>query len=85
MVPGSVSFKDLLEIDSNMYIVEMYVKSEWVGKNLIELELRKKHRMNVIAVREKGQKWCFSSPQEPLKKDDVLLCAMEKKDINKWH
>ena len=81
----SKSFKDFFEIDSNMYIVEMYVKDEWVGKNLIELELRKKHRMNVIAVREKGQKWCFSSPQEPLQKDMVLLIAMEKKDVNKWH
>ena len=35
----SKSFKDFLEIDSNMYIVEMYVKDEWVGKNLIELGL----------------------------------------------
>ena len=81
----SKSFKDFLEIDSNMYIVEMYVKDEWIGKNLIELGLRQKHRMNVIAVREKGQKWCFSSPQEPLHKDMVLLIAMEKKDVNKWH
>ena len=81
----SKSFKDFLEIDSNMYIVEMYVKDEWVGKNLIELELRKKHRMNVIAVRRKDQKWGFSSPSEPLEKDMVLLIAMEKKDVNKWH
>ena len=80
----SKSFKDFLEIDSNMYIVEMYVKDEWVGKNLIELELRKKHRMNVIAVRKKDQKWGFSSPSEPLEKDMVLLIAMEKKDVNKW-
>ena len=81
----SKSFKDFFEIDSNMYIVEMYVKDEWVGKTLIELGLRQKHRMNVIAVREKGQKWGFSSPQEPLKKNMVLLIAMEKKDVNKWH
>lgn len=81
----SKSFKDFLEIDSNMYIVEMYVKDEWVGKNLIELGLRQKHRMNVIAVRKKDQKWGFSSPDEPLEKDMVLLIAMEKKDVNKWH
>ena len=80
----SKSFKDFLEIDSNMYIVEMYVKDEWVGKNLIELGLRQKHRMNVIAVRKKDQKWGFSSPNEPLEKDMVLLIAMEKKDVNKW-
>ena len=81
----SKSFKDFLEVDSNMYIVEMYVKDEWVGKNLIELGLRQKHRMNVIAVRKKDQKWGFSSPNEPLEKDMVLLIAMEKKDVNKWH
>ena len=81
----SKSFKDFLEIDSNMEIVEMYVKDEWVGKNLIELGLRQKHRMNVIAVRKKDQKWGFSSPNEPLEKDMVLLIAMEKKDVNKWH
>ncbi|WP_026520889.1 potassium channel family protein [Butyrivibrio sp. VCB2001] len=81
----SKSFKDFLEIDSNMYIVEMYVKDEWVGKNLIELGLRQKHRMNVIAVRKKDQKWGFSSPNEPLERDMVLLIAMEKKDVNKWH
>ena len=81
----SKSFKDFLEIDSNMYIVEMYVKDEWVGKNLIELGLRQKHRMNVIAVRKKDQKWGFSSPDEPLERDMVLLIAMEKKDVNKWH
>jgi trk system potassium uptake protein TrkA len=80
----SKSFKDFLEIDSNMYIVEMYVKDEWVGKNLIELGLRQKHRMNVIAVRKKDQKWGFSSPNEPLEKDMVLLIAMEKKDVKKW-
>lgn len=81
----SKSFKDFLEVDSNMYIVEMYVKDEWVGKNLIELGLRQKHRMNVIAVRKKDQKWGFSSPNEPLENDMVLLIAMEKKDVNKWH
>ena len=80
----SKSFKDFLEVDSNMYIVEMYVKDEWVGKNLIELGLRQKHRMNVIAVRKKDQKWGFSSPNEPLEKNMVLLIAMEKKDVNKW-
>ena len=81
----SKSFKDFLEVDSNMYIVEMYVKDEWVGKNLIELGLRQQHWMNVIAVRKKDQKWGFSSPNEPLEKDMVLLIAMEKKDVNKWH
>lgn len=80
----SSSFKDFLEIDSNMYIVEMYAKDEWIGKNLIELELRKKYRVNVIATREKGKSWGFSNPQKPIEEGTALLIAMEKKDLRKW-
>ena len=76
-------YKDYYEIDSNLYIIEMYPKAEWIGKNLIELDLRKKNKMNVIGIREKGQKWGFSSPQIPITKDMVLLIAMEKKALYK--
>ncbi len=80
----SASFKDFLEIDDNMYVVEMEAKEEWIGKNLIELGLRKKYRMNVIAIKEEGKQWCFGNPEAPIKKNETLLIAMEKKDMRKW-
>ncbi len=80
----SSSFKDFLEIDDNMYVVEMDARKEWIGKNLIELELRKKFRMNVIAVKEKGHKWCFGDPKDIIKENETLLIALEKKELSKW-
>ena len=76
--------KDFLEIDDNMYVVEMDARKEWIGKNLIELELRKKFRMNVIAVKEKGHKWCFGDPKDIIKENETLLIALEKKELSKW-
>ena len=31
-------------------MVEIPVKPEWIGKNLIELDLRKKYALNVVAL-----------------------------------
>ena len=79
----SSMFKDYFEIDSNMYMIEMDPKKEWIGKNLIELELRKRLNMNIIAVKEKGKMWHFVDPHSPFASDNVLLAVMEKKDIQK--
>ncbi len=79
----SSMFKDYFEIDSNMYMIEMKPKNEWVGKNLIELELRKRLNLNIIAVKEKGKMWHFVDPHSHFEADNVLLVVMEKKDIEK--
>ena len=80
----SSSFKDFWEIDDNLYVVELNVREEWIGKTLIELQLRKKHMMNVVALKGKGKNWRFGNPEEQLKEDEILLVAMEKKDLRKW-
>lgn len=80
----SSSFKDLWEIDDGMYLAEIEAQEELIGKNLIELQLRKRFRMNVIALKKERKKWRFGNPEEPLTKNETLLVAMEKKDLGKW-
>ena len=80
----SSSFKDFLEIDDNMYMVEMKAQKDWIGKNLKELGLRKKYNMNVVAIKKEGKEWCFGNPEEPLANNETLLIAMEIKDLKKW-
>lgn len=57
--------------------------SSWIGKNLIELELRKNYNMNVAAVKKPHGKWYFVNPYAKLEDDDLLMCIIEKKDVNK--
>ena len=75
----SNSFKDYFQIDENMYMIEMCPKKEWVGKNIIELDLRKKWNLNVVAVKEKGELWHFLDPQAPFTADSQMLIVIEKK------
>ena len=79
----SSSFKDFFQLDENMYMIEMEPKKEWIGKNLIELGLRKSMNVNVVAVREKGQLWHFVEPGEPFTENSLLLIVMEKKHMKR--
>lgn len=74
----SSSFKDYYKIDDNMYMVEILPEKEWIGKSLIELELRKRLQINVVALRDAGKLWHFVDPHAPLTEGVVLLAAMEK-------
>ncbi len=74
-------FKDFYELDDNMYMIEMLPKNEWIGKNLIELDLRGKMNLNIVAVRTKGKPLHFVDPKTPFTKDDILLIVTEKGNI----
>ncbi len=80
----SSSFKDFFRLDDNMYMIETAPRKEWVGKNLIELGLRKTWNLNVVAVKENGGKWRFVDPEEAFSAECVLLIVMEKKQMKKW-
>lgn len=80
----SSSFKDFFKLDNNMYMIEMQPKKEWIGKSLIELELRKRLNVNVVAVKKGNAELRFIDPSEPFTEDSLLLIVMEKKDIKKW-
>ena len=46
----SSGFMDIIELSQDVSMVEMEVKQQWIGKNLIELNLRKKYSINVVAI-----------------------------------
>ena len=74
----SSGFKDFYELDENMYMIEMDPRPEWIGKNLIELNLRSNLGLNIVAVRSKGKPFHFVDPKAAFTKDDILLIVTEK-------
>ncbi len=75
---------DFYEISDNLCMVELYPKKSWVGKNLIELNLRKKYNMNIAAIKAQGGSWTYVDPSHKMKEDNLLLIIIDKEDINKW-
>ena len=48
----SSGFVDIIELSDDVAMIDIDVKDEWVGKTLIELNLRKKYAINVVAIRD---------------------------------
>ncbi len=76
-------FRDFYELDSNMYMVEMNPRKEWIGKNLLELDLRGSMNLNVVAEKEKGGHWHFVHPTDTITEQTILLIVIEKKDVKR--
>ena len=78
------SFIEFFDIDKDLSIIEMKPKKEWVGKNLIELNLREKYQANIVAIKEGGKMHPVIDPKKPLTEDSELLVLVEKKNIKRF-
>ena len=81
---ASKYIRDYFEIDENLCMLELQPLEAWTGHNLIELHLRKKHNVNVAAIKNENGVWGRVDPAHILKEDDLMMIIVEKKDVNKW-
>ncbi len=69
----SSGFIDMISLSKEVSIVEISVRDEWVGKNLIELNLRKKHGLNIVAVKQGEEVNVNVNPETALDKSMTLI------------
>ena len=66
-------FVDMISLSKDVSMVEIGVKSEWVGKNLIELNLRKKYGINVVAIKQGDDVNVNINPEQALDAKTTLI------------
>lgn len=66
-------FSEMIELSNEVSMVEIDVKDDWVGKTLVELSLRKKYSINVVAVRNSDKISTTVDPTLPLEKGMQLI------------
>lgn len=74
---------DIITLSKDFSMVEIDVKEEWVGKNLIELNLRKKYGINVVAVKRGEVVSVEVNPEELLEKELTLIVIANTSKIDK--
>ncbi len=79
----SSGFVDMVSLAKNVSMIELDVKPEWVEKSLIELNLRKKYSINVVAVRAGDMVSVDIDPHAPLKEDDKLIVIANTEKFSK--
>lgn len=69
----SSGFMDIVELSEDIALKEFIVKKEWIGKNLLELNLRGKYSFNVVAIKENNTINIEIDPTLPLSEDMTLI------------
>ena len=77
----SSGFVDVIDLSKDVSLIELDVKPEWVGKTLIELNLRKQYAINIIAIRKEDNLQINIDPTIKLDKNMQLVVIMKTSKI----
>ncbi len=74
---------DYIELDSTHAIFEIAVPRKWVGKSVMEADPRKKHGINIMAIKRNGKMDLNFTPQTVFTPEDTIFVLGNTKDIQK--
>lgn len=79
----SSGFVDIMDLSSNVSMIELEVRTEWAGKSLLELNLRKKYSINVVAIIQDGNVSTDIDPEKPLSQAMRLIVIANTSKLRK--
>jgi trk system potassium uptake protein TrkA len=79
----SSGFVDLMELSRGVSMIQLDVRQEWLGKSIIELNLRKKYAINVVAIRKGASVDVNVRPDTVLDGDMKLIVIANSERLNK--
>ncbi len=81
----SAGLVDMLELSKDVCMVEIDVQQEWAGKNLIDLKLRNKYDINVVAILADDKIITTIDPSMPLRTDMRLIVVANVRKLEKLY
>ena len=79
----SSGFIDAIELSKDASMMEIEVRPEWEGKTLMELNLRVKYAINVVAIIQNKKINTYIDPTVPLDKSMTLVVIANVNKLNK--
>ena len=80
LVSGNII--DYLELSPDYSMAEIRPKTEWVGKALMDLALRSRMGVNVIAIRNGEELNAMPQPDTVIRENDVLLVVASEETLS---
>ena len=74
---------DYIEVGEGCSIIEVEIPKEWIGKEIQDLDLRRKHKINVLAIKKENDMNLQVMPDTVLKEGANLLVLGKTHDIQK--
>lgn len=79
----SSNILDFIELAPNYSIIEITALKEWEGKSLIEINMRKKYGVNVMAIKQGSQINISPKASEEISNGDILIMVGHNDDLLK--
>ena len=74
---------DYIELDENHSIFEIAVPEKWIGKTVIEADVRRKHGVNIMAIKREGVMFINVASETRLEEGDTILVLGDTKNLQK--
>ena len=74
---------DYIELGDACSIFEVSVPSAWIGKSVVEIDIRRKYNVNIIATKKGGKINAVVTADTILSEDETLLVLGEQKAMRK--
>lgn len=74
---------ELIDLAPDYSILEISMNDEWIGKSLVEINMRRRYSISVIAIRRGDEMDINVEPDQILLKDDVLIVVGHNNDLQK--
>ena len=74
---------DYIELDESHAIFEVSVPKAWVGKSILQLDVRRKYNINIMGIKQGGRMNVSISPDNVLTEDITLMVLGEYKALQK--
>ena len=79
---ASENILDQINLDPEYSIIEIVTPQSWVGKTIIELNLRAKYDITVLAVKTKSGLKVMPSPKYKMEEENILVIIGNIEKIN---
>ncbi len=76
--PGIV---DYIEMENNITILSIHVPEDWVGKSLIDIDVRRKYNITVVAIKREGNMFVNPRPDMQMQDKDMLVILGDSESV----
>jgi len=73
---------DFVELSDNICLMEVKLTPAMYGKSIVEMDVRRKYNVNVVAVKHKdGTSEMTLEPNQPMQEGDMLVVIGTRKSV----
>lgn len=74
---------ELMELEGDHQIIEIRVPAKWIGHSMIDLNVRRKYGLNILAI-HRGERFLVSpAPDMPFESGDTVLVMGRREDVER--